>query len=94
MLPYEMEDDQVMFFVLVAQFFVVIIEQSLVELVQFVVACVEHGLRKLRVVEEKTAAEVINSFLGLWQELVSDERYMIAGLAEKLRKQWIVARHS
>ena len=44
MLPYEMEDDQVMFFVLVAQFFVVIIEQSLVELVQFVVACVKNWL--------------------------------------------------
>ena len=65
---------------------VVLNDHAAVETVELLVAHVELCLAELRIVEEKTAAEVIDGFLCLRKELVGDERHVVAGLSEEFRK--------
>ena len=62
-----------------------------VQTVELVVANVKLGFAELGVVEEESSAEVIYRLFGLWEELVGDERHVIACLAKQFRKQRIVA---
>ena len=44
---------------------------------------VELEFAQFRVVQEETAAEVVNRLLCLWQEFVGDEGYVVACLLSK-----------
>ena len=69
----------------------VVIEQSVVVSVNGGVARVEHAAAQYGVVEEETAAEVVDGLLGTGQELVGDECHVVAGLTEQLGEERIVA---
>lgn len=73
------------------QVVVVVVEQSVVERMKLGVAVVKLQLAELWVVEEEASAEVVDCFLGLWQELVGDEGDLIACLAEEFGEERIVA---
>ena len=64
--------------------------QILVEDVQFLVPLVKLRLAQHRIIQEEPAAEVVDRLLGLRQELVRDERHVVACLPEQLREQGIV----
>ena len=85
-----MENDEVVLRVVLPLAVVIVVEQTAVEAVQLRIACVEHCLRQLRVIQEESAAEVVHGFLCLGQELVGEEGHMVACLAEQLREEWIV----
>ena len=94
MLADEVEDDEVVpleVYLAVFQETVVVGQQAVVERMQLGVAHVKLCLAQRGVVEEEAAREVIHSLLGLWQELIGEERYLVACLAEQLREQWVVA---
>ena len=55
------------------------------------VAVVKLEFAQLRVIQEETAAEVVNRLLCLWQEFVGDEGYVVACLSEHFREERIVA---
>ena len=89
-LSYEVEDYEIVISALSFQL-VVVLEQTLVVGVKPVVARVELRCAERRVVEEKSAAEVIDGLACLGQELVGEERHVVARLAEHLGEQRIVA---
>ena len=89
-LTEEVEDNEVVVAVLVLKLLIVA-QQSVVKLVQLRVAGVKLCRRELGVVEEETAAEVVHRLLSLGQELVGDERNVVASLAEHSREERIVA---
>ena len=86
-----MEDGEIVLCPVLLQAVVVILQEPIVQVVELGVAVVELEFAQFWVVEEETAAEVIDSLLGLWQELVGDEGDVVARLAEYLREEWIVA---
>ena len=90
MLANEVEDGEVMVTLLRLQL-VIVFEQALVEDMQLVVARVKLCRTELRVVEEEAATEIVDRLLGFGQELVREERHMIAGLTEQLGEERIVA---
>lgn len=57
---------------------VVVVEQSLVVAVSFLVAVCELCLGEFGVVEEESAAEVIDCFFGLGEKLIGEEGYLVA----------------
>ena len=85
-----MEDDEVVLCVLSLQL-VVVLQQVLVVAVQLRVARVELCSTQLRVVEEEAATEVVHRLLSLRQELVGEERHVVASLAEQFGEERIVA---
>ena len=89
MLTLQVEDNQV---VLLAFFFqvIVILQQSLIEIIQLGIPGVEHRLAQLRVIQEEAATKIVYLFSGLRQELVGEEGHMITRLTEKLREERIV----
>ena len=58
---------------------------------QLGVAMVELEFAQLWVVQEETAAKIIDSLLGLWKKLIGDEGHIVASLAEYLREERVVA---
>ena len=77
-LTHKMKDCQIMLFVVFLQL-VIVRQYAVIKLMQRGVAGVE-----LRLVQEETATEVIHSFFGLRQELIGDERNVVARLSEYL----------
>ena len=96
-LAYEVEDDEVVGRVAleldlaVTHQAVVVGDEPVVEAVGLVVAQAKLGLAERGVVEEEAAREVVNGILRLGQKLVGEERHAVAGLAEQLGKQGVVA---
>ena len=90
MLPLQMEDNQIMRGVLGLQA-VVVVQKTFVEIAELIVAGIEHSLRELGIIKEETAREIVDGLFSLRQELVGEESHMIAGLAEHLGEQRIVA---
>ena len=93
MLTHQVEDGEVVLAAVFRclQLVVVVIEQTVIEGMKLGVAAIKLQLAQLWIVQEETATEVIDGFLGLWQKLVGDEGDMIACLAEQLWEERIVA---
>ncbi len=70
---------------------VIVLQQSVVQIVELGVAMVKLQFAQFWIVQEETAAEVVNRLLSLWQEFVGDEGYVVACLSEHLREERIVA---
>ncbi len=90
-LSHQVEDGEVVLLLEVLQTVVIILQQSVVQIVELGVAVVKLQLAQFRIVQEEAAAEVINRLLCLWQEFVGDEGYVVACLAEHFREERIVA---
>ena len=90
-LAHQMENGEIMVGLVLFQTVIIIFQQSIVQRMQLGVSVVELQLAQFRIVQEEAAAEVIYRLLSLWQELVGDEGYVVACLAENLREERIVA---
>ena len=91
MLSHQVEDGEVVLLLEVLQTVIIILQQSVVQVVELGVAMVKLKFAQFRVVQEETAAEVVNRLLCLWQEFVGDEGYVVACLAEHFWEERIVA---
>ena len=91
MLAHQVEDGEVVLLLEVLQTVIIIFQQSVVQIVELGVAMVKLEFAQFRVVQEETAAEVVNRLLCLWQEFVGDEGYVVACLSEHFREERIVA---
>ena len=70
---------------------IVVVEQSFVVAVCFLVAVCELCLGEFGVVEKESAAEVIDSFFGFGEKLIGEEGYLVACFFEELGEERIVA---
>ena len=90
MRSHQMQDHQVMLDGRIFQG-IVFLQHPIVETMCLGAARIKLPLTQFGVVQEKAAAEVIDSLLGLGLKLVGDEGHVIACLAEHLREEWLVA---
>ena len=90
-LAHQMENGKIMVGLVLFQTVIIIFQQSIVQRMQLGISVVELQLAQFRIVQEEAAAEVIYRLLSLRQELIGDEGYVVAGLAEYLREERIVA---
>ena len=80
-----MQDDQLML-ILCLQL-IIGLQHPIIELVKTGVAGIKLALAHLRIIQEETSTEVIDSLFSLRLELIGDKGHMIACLTEHLREE-------
>ena len=70
---------------------VVCLQHTVVEAIGLSIANVELSLAQFRIVQEEPSTEVVDGLLCLGQELVGDKCHVVAGFAEDLREEGLVA---
>ena len=87
---HQMQDNQIMLLILLLQT-VVLLQHALVIRIKTGVTCIKQLFAQIRIVQEETSAEVVNSLVSLRLELVGDKRNVIACLAEYFWEEWFIA---